>query len=260
MEQADAHPVTDNAQGAAETPPPSPPKIPWEQRKQIGRFRAYWQTAWMVMVRPDELQQFLDATVCEKNAKRFRRVTFQLTVMATFCVFVAALARMVVWTYAPECSRHQAEQMLTLIVTRMAGFALLFTGVFLATRSLEWFSSPKNFAPDRQDRAISLSCYLCAPLLAATTAGAVVCIIALLLNSAVRIPAMMRISSLIWLAVFVIWWLAAVRAIYFTTGRNSQRAAIAAIALPFIWLGQQLIVAIIPISVVQWALMILSVR
>src|SRR5258705_13028849 len=34
--------------------------IPWEQRKHIGRVRAFWRTAWMASFRPKQQAQKLD--------------------------------------------------------------------------------------------------------------------------------------------------------------------------------------------------------
>ena len=61
-----------------------------------------------------------------------------------------------------------------------------------------------------------------------------------------------------WWAVFLIWWPAAARAIYFISGRSPRRTALAALLLPLIWMGQQLLVAFIPISIAHWFLMISS--
>jgi len=137
---------------------------------------------------------------------------------------------------------------------RIAISVLALIGLFLATRSLEWFSSPKNFKPMRQDRAIALSCYICAPILIVTIVVGIASMAAVWLWTATDMQATMRVIDLAWLAVFLAWWPVSVRAIYFTTGRSARRTTIAALTLPLIWAAQQLLVIYIPISVVQWEL------
>jgi hypothetical protein len=62
----------------------------------------------------------------------------------------------------------------------------------------------------------------------------------------------MRVINLSWLAVFLVWWPVAARGIYHTAGRSAQRTTIAALTLPFIWFGQQVLVAVVPLSVAMW--------
>jgi len=83
MDQAEPHPIPDDTEALSKTAPPLPPQMPWENRKQIGQIRAYWRTAWMVMIRPSDLEQFLDVPVCEKHAKHFRGSILQLTIIIT---------------------------------------------------------------------------------------------------------------------------------------------------------------------------------
>jgi len=141
--------------------------------------------------------------------------------------------------------------------TLVAG-ALWLIGLFLATRSLEWFSSPKRFDPERQDRAVALSCYLCAPVLIITLAGGIASLATILSLQAEYMRTSLAVVSLAWMAVFLVWWPMATRGIHFTTGRCAKRTAVTAIALPLIWFVQQLLVVIIPLSVAQWVLMIAS--
>jgi len=247
-----------NDAGVTGQPPPPPPQIPWENRKQIGSFGAYWRTAIMVMFRPNELERILDTPVCEKHAKQFRRVTVQLT-------FVITLGVLAVWTvrtfrigYAPGFYLGKLESLLQTAFLRMALAVLLLIGLFLSTRSLEWFSSPGDLDPTRRGRAISLSCYACCPILVVTAVGALVSLAIIMTGPAGDMITPMKAINLTWGAIFLAWWPAAVRAIHFTTGRNAKRTATAAILLPLIWAGQQLMVVLVPMSVVQWYLMALS--
>ena len=256
MDHAAPHSIPGNDKAPSATEP-THRQVPWEKRDQIGSFRAYWRSAMMVMTRPGELTQFLDAPICEKHAKKFRRVTFQLTFIITMGVLVALFAKTLTTLHAPESDLRGIDPATTMILQHMGVAVLSLVGLFLATRSLEWFSRPKVFEPIRQDRAIALSCYLCGPVLAVTVVWAVASLPAIL-ASGPEIKPTANMITLTWWAIFLAWWPAAARAIHFTTGRNAQRTAIAAITLPLIWTGQQLLVAFIPISVLQWYLIISS--
>jgi len=212
----------------------------------------------MVMSSPAELQQFLDAPVCEKHAKKFRRVTFQFTVIITLGVHFAWLLQTFRFADQAGHSLRGVESILSVVIVRTVLGILSLIGLFLATRSLEWFSSPRDFDPIRRDRAIVLSCYICAPVLIVTVVGGIASLIAILTWSKLDLQPIMSLINLAWWAVFLAWWPAAVRALHFTTGRSTRRTTIAALTLPLIWFGQQVLVAIVPISVVQWVIMISS--
>ena len=257
MDQPDTDPDTDTVETFSKTPPPA--QVPWERRKQIGRIKAYWRTAMMVIFSPSDLEKFLDTPVCEKHAKRFRRVTFQLTSVITLGVLAALLVK----AFMPACTVgfdewRKLKSTANMIFTHMGLTVLSLIGLFLATRSLEWFSSPKDFDPERQDRAIALSCYACGPVLIVTVVGAVASLIAIMAASELSFRPAMTVITLAWWSIFLVWWPASVQAIHFTTGQNARRTTIAAIGLPLIWIGQQQLVAIIAISVMQWFLVIAS--
>lgn len=256
MNQPEPHPIPDGAEPGDETPPP--PQIPWENRKQIGRIRAYWQIAWIVMFRPAKLEQFLDAPVCEKHAKHFRRVTFQLTAIITLGVLIAWPFTVFYAGPPPEGTPARSQPFAFIVFLRFVFAVLSLIGLFLATRSLEWFCSPKDFDESRQDRAILLSCYACGPILVVTVIGAIVSIVAIQTWTAYDAWTTVRVLNYAWWAVFLVWWVTSVRAIHFTTGRSRQRTAIAMFALPAIWGVQQLLVAYIPISIAQWFLIVIS--
>ncbi|MBT3200761.1 MAG: hypothetical protein HN350_12685 [Phycisphaerales bacterium] len=257
MSQAETHATPNDTETLSQTPPP--PKIPWEQRKQIGSFRAYWQTAKMAMFNPAKLKPFLDEPVCEKHAKKFRRVTVQLTFIITLGVLALLLVKTFMSVYAPGCSLDDMGLISLQILARMGMMVLSLIGLFLATRSLEWFSRPKDFDPTRQNRAITLSCYACGPILIVAVAGAIVSTAIIIQAPLQNIPTTLLITSLAWWSIFLAWWPMSVKAIHFTTGQNIKRTTITTIALPLIWLGQQCLVGIIPASILQWFLLISSV-
>jgi hypothetical protein len=52
------------------------PQIPWARRREIGRFRAYWQTVWLVFRHPRRLHIEMVRPVSYRDSQSFRWVTF----------------------------------------------------------------------------------------------------------------------------------------------------------------------------------------
>lgn len=102
-------------------------------------------------------------------------------------------------------SLHRVESILSVVLVRTVLSVLSLIGLFLATRSLEWFSSPKAFDLVRRDRAISLSCYACAPLLIVTVVGGIASLTAILTWSKLDLQPIMSLINLAWWAVFLAW-------------------------------------------------------
>jgi hypothetical protein len=258
MDSPQQHTAEDNEQAPGQTAPPALPQVPWENRKEIGLIRAYLQTAWIAMFRPEALAILQETPVCRKHARSFRRVTVQLTAIITLGVLIAW--PFIIFPAGPslEDSQSRYEPVVQIVFLRFLLAVGSLIGLFLATRSLEWFCSPEDAGEDRRDSAISLSCYACSPVLVVTVIGAIVFIVAINTWTTYDIWMTMRILNYAWWAVFLIWWPAAARAIYFISGRSPRRTALAALLLPLIWMGQQLLVAFIPISIAHWFLMISS--
>ncbi len=245
MDQQETHPAANNAEPLSETPPP--PQIPWERFKYIGYIRAYWRTTRMVMTTPSQLEQFLDLPVCEKYAKKFRGFVFQI---AAFLVISVRLFAILVASKTPYQSAVSIEHP---VFANLLGGMLSLAGLFLATRSLEWFSRPGGFDPVRRARALSLSCYMCAPILIVAIIGAIVSLVTTIRWAEQGNPqAIIQVVDVAWLAIFMAWYPTAVRGLYFTTGRNIKRTIISVLALPVIWALQQLLFRSIPLSFAIW--------
>ena len=50
-------------------------RIPWVHRNQLGRFRAYWQTVWLVITRPRQFRDEVLHPVSYRDAQQFRWIT-----------------------------------------------------------------------------------------------------------------------------------------------------------------------------------------
>lgn len=69
-------------------------KIPWEHRRAIGGWRAYWLTVGMVMFRPGAVAAALDSPIYYRPARRFWWITiavWTLLIFAALGLFMADL-------------------------------------------------------------------------------------------------------------------------------------------------------------------------
>ncbi|HSZ55361.1 MAG TPA: hypothetical protein VK797_06860 [Tepidisphaeraceae bacterium] len=136
-------------------------RIPWVHRREIGRFRAYWRTTWMVMVRRRRLADEMNRPITIADARRF----WLVTVVLAWLPIAAWAVGLAVADFEPRDFRAGVRlgYLLEAAIFAAALFAVwLF--LLLATGSMSnWFVSD-TFQGDRQDRAIALSYFTCAPL------------------------------------------------------------------------------------------------
>jgi hypothetical protein len=141
------------------------PGIPWERRRTIGRIRAYWQTVRIAIIRPRSLaESVLDPVY--SDARKFQ----QVTVLLAFLPLLAAGIWILVNAEADEFrslsqnfSQHRLGWALEAgLLPLCAGCLWLF--LFTATGAASYFFHPRSISIERQNRAITLSYYACAPL------------------------------------------------------------------------------------------------
>jgi hypothetical protein len=137
-------------------------QIPWSHRREIGRFRAYWKTVWLVIRWPKRFCSEIARPVSYRDAQSFRWII----VVQTYITFLLAsaltlaVARSQAWFAGP----FQAEILLWLL-----GGLQLF--VVLMLIGMPWIAShvyqTPTLPPEQQRRAAALSYYTDAPLAAA---------------------------------------------------------------------------------------------
>jgi hypothetical protein len=139
--------------------------LPWLHRKQIGRYRAFWRTVNLVSRHPKKLATEMNCPARFADAVKFRRVAVlhawvPLATLSSFG-FISALADrngfgFWKWTDLPG-SICQALALL------FFNFCLLIY-LFAVGGIVSYFFHPKRLTVVRQNRAIALSYYSCAPI------------------------------------------------------------------------------------------------
>jgi len=135
-------------------------KIPWVHRKQIGWWKGYWKTVYLVMFKTQKLAAEVSRPVSYPDARRFRAVT----------VAIAALSivgfDLVLW-YSNVGSPF-SDPLLTAIWDSVVASVVfdIASVLFLlgATNVPGLFLRPRTVPEIQARRAYSLGLYTCAPL------------------------------------------------------------------------------------------------
>lgn len=139
-------------------------QVPWSHRAHIGRGRALLRTAWRVMFRTKTFCYAVGQPVSYADARRF-----QLTVISLLWLISMIVAGFLVFATDDDAggpfawSETLGQAMPVLLLLAIAGgwFLCLLLGTGLHT----YWCHPKTLSVERQNRAVALSYYACAPLL-----------------------------------------------------------------------------------------------
>lgn len=255
-------------------------QIPWVARKSIGRVRAYFKTASMVFAHPRKFASNIIHPISLQEAKRFQNVTVWLAFLPLLAVGL--------WVYMADLDRRLTPGMhatLFQMVRRSVsddsvrrGWILEWLGVVFCAACLWFFLKgatgvasylchPRRISIERQNRAIALSYYACAPLAWVPVAlGSFACATLLGQDGAPK-------SLLPWVALCVVvgmlssfaailgWWWATFVLTNRTTNRSGIGAALFGAVVPILWaVIAAIVLGGLPLAYAFVAMVILSLR
>ncbi|MBU0617201.1 MAG: hypothetical protein KKI02_05755 [Planctomycetes bacterium] len=201
--------------------------IPWERRREIGRLRAYWQTVLLVMFRNKVFCRAAYRPVGYHDARSFRWVSILHAYgPALLCLGVLHLLHP---DLLPGAADEYGWWLIGLNWVCVLLALLAFTGM------PSYFFHPRSLPMARQNRAVALSYYGCAPL-----ALGPVMLLGFIIGAAVwgtgkheyltgLIAALVQVSILIWC--WELWSRLAQRAFI-----GSGRRLLMTWSLPVLWL------------------------
>ena len=156
-------------------------RIPWTRRAEIGRVRAYAQTLWLVLSRPQRLAEDAARPVRLNDARRFRLVTLIIALAgpaAASALLFGDLGGRGPWPIIPSSGMLGTSPPYTGPVAdsphRLLGWTLtigvvgaVWVGCWLflcaASMAASVFFHPPGIAMERQNRAVAVSYYAAAP-------------------------------------------------------------------------------------------------
>ncbi len=174
------------------------PMIPWERRRDLDWLRAYWQTVLMVIFRSRKFCRAFYQPVSYSDAQAFRWVSI-------LHVYVPALFTLGVVHYLhPDLLPRAADETGWWFVVFVCLCALL--ALIVLTGLPSYFFHPKYLSVERQNRAVALSYYGCAPLALAAIVLLGMCVGGVLLRSASPIATVWLPGALLLKLILAICW------------------------------------------------------
>ena len=265
-------------------------RIPWVHRARIGRFRAYWRTAWMATARTAALAAEVQRPVDLRDGQTFRWINVLIAWVP--------LAGLTAWAgttvssnngFAPIVNGHisgvvfnaiNSADVVPLGLTVPYTVGLATPGVLpaaallalvLLTGAASYFFHPRRLPVGRQNRAVAASYFACAPLALLPIPTAAV-LVALLYDRGIlgekgelepygvqlAIGVTMTLGTLLILAALAF---ATLRLLRRTTLNGVGRQAASAVAILLLWAAS----ITVPIVGVPWVvgfvrLMVASLR
>jgi hypothetical protein len=226
---------------------PSPSRLPWLQRRHLGGLRAYWRTALMVIFRTKIFCEEIENPITLKDARRF----WLLTIALAYLPLVGAAVQIYHTPSRPDTLlRHiqtlfvPGELPLPIGVFAMLGL-LLF--IISATGMPSYFCHPQSLSIERQNRAIALSYFACAPLaLMPFVVALLLC--AQLLARLTAISLTLQIVAVLIGVFMLVAWYGRTTSVVLTLSQR-RRKVLTVLLLPLSWgFLLVLLVFVIPIS------------
>jgi len=140
-------------------------RIPWTFRKGMGRWRAYRKTVALAALEPHKLALEVARPVSLADARKFQHLTV--------LVALAPMFALLLWGYFssyPNGTFSRGRSRGSVLPWTLEAIGLLFAAgciwlfLFCASGVGSYFFHPRHLSVTRQNRAIALSYYACAPL------------------------------------------------------------------------------------------------
>ena len=142
-------------------------RIPWEHRKEIGRFRTYWRTTRLVMFHPRRLAEEMNRPIEYRNARRFQFVVVTLA----WVPLAGWIFALLIQEYHPRFQGPGRVGWFLEALVLGVGTLSFWLMILLASGVASYWFHPRRMSIARQNRAITLSYYVCAPAGVALASG-----------------------------------------------------------------------------------------
>lgn len=213
-------------------------QIPWVHRKQLGRWRAYWKTVWMVMFRRRQLAEEVARPISYGDAQLFR-----LTTVAIVCGAAILASLSFRFTHA-QCPADNAILFYFWKHPSATAVMHFFSALMLlaATGLPSYFFHPHALSMKQQNRAVALSYYTCAPLALSPVPIGIAAVAIVLGEIAIDLQTYLIAASLLLIAVFAWWWVQLIFLARRTMPQCRRRVVSVTIFVPMLWLLSGLLI------------------
>jgi hypothetical protein len=137
-------------------------RISWVHRGRIGWWRAFWRTVWAATVRPKVLAAEAARPVSLDDALAFRRAVVWVAWTPVAVPLAGWYAYVFSFDYAPSPHFDWLAAVFEIVAVGVA-LAAVWLWLFLASGVASYLFHPRYLSVERQNRAVALSYYACAP-------------------------------------------------------------------------------------------------
>jgi hypothetical protein len=243
-------------------------RIPWEHRREIGRLRAYLRTTWLVMFHPRRFAGEMNRPVDYRSARRFQLVSVVLAWLPILAGMVIPALDFLRTLFHPHRTALLGWRLEQLVSISVPISVLLF--LFMATGISGYWFHPRSLSTLRQNRAIALSYYTCAPL-GWTWLPGVLFLVAFLIDISVVPQGLVwklgGIKTALQIVAFVLTlaipFLSASDSLFLMsaiTRCGAGRKIAMGISLPAIWIGSFCLAGAVPAGLFWISMIVLSFR
>lgn len=134
--------------------------IPWAQRAEMGRLRAYWRTVWMVMFRNREFCRQIRRPTSYRDAQIFRCVT----ILHVWVPLLLLTVGVYVFPRFQSTGDEWFDAALRAVWPVAVGHVCIVLFLLAVTGIGSYFFHPRSLPVETQNRGIALSYYAGAPL------------------------------------------------------------------------------------------------
>ncbi|MBI1826772.1 MAG: zinc ribbon domain-containing protein [Planctomycetes bacterium] len=181
-------------------------QIPWVYRKELGWWRAYWKTVWLVMFRRRRLAEEMARPVSYRDAQIFRFGTIAIVCIAAILASLSFLA-----THAQCPTDEPIVSFFWQHGIASAGLHVLGVLFLLAATGLpSYFFHPRAVSVKQQNRAVALSYYACAPLVMSPI-SIFLLVVPLLFDTKILLEMFFQFASVVLALVLIVLWTTSVR-------------------------------------------------
>lgn len=237
------------------------PAIAWQRRKEIGAFWAYWRTVLRVIAFRGRIDPDLAAPLDLREAKRFRRRTVLHAAGSALVLYLTVL-----WVEYGDFDLHDyarlADRWAWVLGLGVAIPMVAFLLLHALTDAVAWFFTSRRLDEDRQDTALAVAYYTCAPLAISAVfspplywLGLAVFTMDAPLFRDVGVAQAGEFVAWLNTAALASWYLLVLTALHATLGRSRRRTGLAAVLLPALWFILPAALLSIPFGVVMWLMM-----
>ena len=244
-------------------------RIPWVRRREIGRFRGFWSTVWMVIVRHKTFCEEFAHAVSFSDARAFRCVSVlhvYIPVLLVTVLFYATVPPEVevgnpIWQVAATGTVKYGSSFLNRAYIEVWPAVLLHVCflmlLFAATSGSSYFVRAKSASPRRQHNIMAMSYYTCGSLaLIPVLCGGILVVLGLISIAGIWSVGGAWACGVAGGVAVAIWWWNLVRLVRRTMPQLRKKAAILTFGVPATWLGLSILYLIVLPSIVSFVLVV----